>query len=484
MQDEKFKLGRFDWFTVSYSTIVAWIIIVIIVIGAGIFAYYFYLRNPSSEEQAQRAITKAEKLISEIRMQQAGRAITLDKPLEYLMEAKRFRDQGDFIQAKNLAEESQRHSQEILDSLRQGEEGEQRAYLTSVEGRIEVKRKGAVDWIEGKEGMALSAGDLVKTANNSTSHIMFFDHSSYILRPNTMIAVQESYEDPFSRTRRVTVKLDFGAVDLTTGKKNVPGSSSTIASPTTKAVMGEESNAALSFNQNSSVTSFSLYSGTADVNAGKKKIPIIPLEQIKIDKNEEVTSKVKILLAPLLLRPANEEQFLFENPEESRIDFIWQNIKEAQSYNLEISRTSLFSQPILLRRGIVENRFSLGNFTEGIYYWRVSSFSPGKGESRFSDANKFRIRKISRRLTSEDTTPPVLEVDELKVLGNIILIFGKTEPDVLLTINNKRVDVDSDGTFKDVIELHKLGKNKLIITAQDPSGNKEVLEREVYITEY
>jgi hypothetical protein len=69
-------------------------------------------------------------------------------------------------------------------------------------------------------------------------------------------------------------------------------------------------------------------------------------------------------------------------------------------------------------------------------------------------------------------------------LGNIILIFGRTEPDVLLTINNKRVDVDSDGAFKDVIELHKLGKNTLIITAQDPSGNKQVLEKEVFITEY
>jgi hypothetical protein len=484
MQEDKYKLGRFDWFTVSYSTIIAWIFIVIIIIGAGIFAYYFYVRNPSPEEQAERAITKAEKLISEIRTEQAGRATSLDKPLEYLMEAKKFRDQGNFIQAKRLAEESQKYSQEILDSFRQGEEGEQRAYLTSVEGRIEVKRKGAVDWIEGKEGMPLSAGDLVKTASNSTSHIMFFDHSSYILRSSTMIAIQESYEDPFSRARRVTVKIDFGAVDLTTGKKNVPGSSSTIASPTTKAIVGEESNAALSFNQNSSVTSFSLYSGSANINAGNQKIPVAPLEEVKITKNETVSSKVKILLSPILLRPANEEQFLFENPEERSIDFIWQHIKEAQSYNLEISQTSLFAQPILVRRGISENKFSLGNFSEGIYYWRVSAFASGRGESKFSDIYKFRIRKISKRLSSEDTTPPVLEVDELKVLGNIILIFGKTEPDVLLTINNKRVDVDSDGAFKDVIELHKLGKNTLIITAQDPSGNKEVLEKEVFITEY
>lgn len=484
MKKREYKESRFDWFTVSYSKITAWILIAVVIIGGGLFYYFVVARSSSPEKKAEKEIAQAEALVAEIRSLRPHGKSLIEKPLETLEQAKKYKKERNFSSAISLAEDSQRLFQKILDEIKNEEKGVHKAYLTSIEGRIQVKRKGEVDWIEGKERMALSAGDLVKTGSNSISHIMFFDHTSYILRSNTLIAIQESYEDPFSRARNVLVKLDFGEVDLTTGKKNVPDSISTITSPNTLTVMGEESSGVLRFNRDTSVTSFALYKGSADLDAGGKKVVMKPLEKVNVDKNEKFFSKVKILPAPVLLEPVNERQFLFKNPISGKIAFIWHEVNGAESYNIEISRTSLFANPVLIKRGIKKNKLEVESFEEGVYYWHVSSYAPSMGVSQFSNVQKFRVRKTGTTFTSRDAIPPVLEIEELKVLGNIVLIFGQTEPDVLLTVNSKRVDVENDGTFKDVIELFRLGKNVLSIIAQDPSGNKTDIKKEVYIEEY
>jgi len=480
----KDKGFRFDWFTVSYSTIIAWLLIIAVVIIVGFFIYLSYLKSPSPERKAERAIATAERLIAEIRELKPNQPFLTEEPLNPLLQAKRNKEEGDFAAALNNAEESQRLAQNVLDKIQQEKKGFQKAYLTSIEGSVQVKRKGTVDWIEGKERMALSSGDMVKTAANSTSHIMFFDGTSYILRASTLIAVHESYEDPFSRARKVLVKLDFGEVDLTTGKKNVPASTSAIASPTIQTTMGEDSKGIFSFNRDTAETSISIFKGTANLSAGEESIQIKSLEEVKINRNKEIASKRKVLPTPILLSPIHERQFLLKNPQESKFIFSWHGIEGAQSYNFEISHTSLFANPVLIRKGVKINRLELGGFDEGIYYWHVSAYALGKGESRFSNPHKFRIRKITKQIVSQDTTPPHLEVEKPIAFGNIFLIYGKTEPDALLTVNNKRADLESDGTFKDFIELYKVGKNELIIIAQDPSGNQTKVVKVVYIEEY
>jgi hypothetical protein len=63
--------------------------------------------------------------------------------------------------------------------------------LSISEGPVLVQRNGSQDWVDGKAGMDIKAGDRVKTEPDGTATIVFFEGSSLELKGETEIALTE-----------------------------------------------------------------------------------------------------------------------------------------------------------------------------------------------------------------------------------------------------------------------------------------------------
>jgi hypothetical protein len=84
-----------------------------------------------------------------------------------------------------------------------------------------------------------------------------------------------------------------------------------------------------------------------------------------------------------------------------------------------------------------------------------------------------RKKALSLVIKTRDTTPPYLNIKTLPdiVYKPILLIKGETEPDATLTIKEKRVPVNTDGTFETTIVLVK-GLNYILFGATDIAWNR------------
>lgn len=484
---KKYKSARLgiDWFTVTYKSLIIWsIVICIILVVGGYFIYTNFYAKEDLSRVALKEISKAEDLINKIRKWEPKREDLVEEPMNLVVQARDNHRQRKFEESIALARESQSLSSQTLKELEAEESSERQAYFTALEGDVRMRPRGEVEWLPSKIRMTLKPGDMVKTGVSSSAQIMFFDGTTYVIEANSLIVIQESFEDPFSNERRVSVKLDSGKVDLSSPRKNVPTSASAITSSTTRAVLGETSRAAMSFEPQLKETVLEVYNGSAEVSTRKDKLTVGSLEKVTIDDKHRLASRGKLIPSPQLIVPVYDRQFIDKDPEKLNITFTWEEVFEAAEYTLQISKSSLFANPYLIRAHMKRNSIGLDGFAEGTYYWRVAAVRPNGEQSSFSNYYKFRLKSLIRKIQSGDTTPPNLDVDEPIAFGNIFLISGKTEPGVLLTVSNQRIDVEDDGSFKDFITLYKEGRNELIIIAQDPSGNIEVIKKVVYVEVY
>ena len=61
--------------------------------------------------------------------------------------------------------------------------------LSITEGDVFVMKAGTDDWMEAQVGMSLEAGDIIKTGDDSSAEITFFDGSTVELQPDTEVEV-------------------------------------------------------------------------------------------------------------------------------------------------------------------------------------------------------------------------------------------------------------------------------------------------------
>jgi hypothetical protein len=66
-------------------------------------------------------------------------------------------------------------------------------------------------------------------------------------------------------------------------------------------------------------------------------------------------------------------------------------------------------------------------------------------------------------------------------MGNLFLIYGKTEPGAIVTVNAEPADVEPDGSFKKTITVERDGAAMLTVKAVDASGNEAVRRVRVFV---
>src|SRR5262249_9783918 len=90
------------------------------------------------------------------------------------------------------------------------------ARFTNIDGTVRVKRANQVQWSQANVSVNLAEGDTVQTLGDGMARIAFPDGALYVVKPDTLIVIQQSISQNNSAASNVAVQVTSGVVDLST----------------------------------------------------------------------------------------------------------------------------------------------------------------------------------------------------------------------------------------------------------------------------
>jgi hypothetical protein len=472
-----------DWFTVSYRSVVAGsVLVVAALIGIGWYLLFYAPGKPRQE--AADAITRAaERLVEAQRYPPTERLEEVTGSARAaLAEGRDAFQRRQYDDARVAAMRSENFAQKAIDMARGEGTTSREVRIYKSEGDVRVKRAGEFDWQPVDKKMMLRVGDQVKTAASGSVQLIYFDGTLTTINPGSLLEIREIHEDPTTKVRRVTEKLNWGEVMASTQKRNVDGSFHEVATDKISARSEDAGEFRIASDKESSAAAVDVFQGRVHVASGGRKENVESGERLRTDAAGQMQAKEVLPGVPRLLAPSDQKVFVHEEPEMASTSLSWERVPGATKYHLEISDRYLFTAP-LYGADRAETTVMIAGVKPGEYYWRVASISPSSVRGPYSETRRFRVtvQKIRDR---DDSTPPTLDITENVQSGPMLILNGRTEPGALLWVDNEKVEVTDDGTFYAVIRLRKEGVNDVSLVAQDAAGNQRKLTHRAYVDPY
>ncbi len=472
-----------DWFTVTYRSVAVGIVLLIgALVAAG---WYVFLYAPSKPRQeASEAIARAEERLAEADRCEASERMDeiRGSARSALVEGRDGFQRRQYDDARVAAIRSEQFSQKAID-LSKGEGSASKAVqIYRMEGDVRVKRAGEFNWEPADRKMLLQVGDQVKTAGSGSVQLVYFDGTMTTIDPGSLLEIREIHEDPATKIRHVSEKLNWGEVLASTQKKNVDGSFHEVATQHVAARSDEAGEFRVSSDKETSAAAVDVFQGRLQVSSAGRVERLESGERIRASSGGELQAKEVLPAVPRLVAPADQKIFVHEDPSKASTTLSWEKLAGAARYHLLISDHQLFTSA-LYEADRVETSVQIDGIRTGDYYWKVASVTAAGIRGPYSAARRFRVTTQNLH-DKEDTTPPPLEITENVQSGPMLILNGRTEPGALLWVDNEKVDVTDDGTFYAVVRLRKEGVNDISLLAQDASGNTRKLTHRAYVDPY
>jgi hypothetical protein len=471
-----------DWFTVSYRSVgfVA-TLFVLAVIGAA----WWFLHTPAKpREEAREAIARAQE-----RLDEAAKLPSSDRLDEVrgsarsaLVEGREAFERRQYDDARVAAIRSENFSQQAINMARGEGNAAKQVQIYRMEGDVRVKRAGEFNWESADRKMLLSVGDQVKTAASGSVQLIYFDGTLTTITPGSLLEIREIQEDPGTKVRHVSEKLNWGEVLASTQKTNVEGSFHEVATPSVAARSEEAGEFRVSSDKESKAAAVDVFQGKIKISSGGRIERLESGERIRADAGGTLQTKEILPGVPRLIAPADQKIFVHEDPSKATTSLSWEKLPGADRYHLVISDHLLFTSA-LYDADRADTSVQIDGIRAGEYYWKVASVTSAGVRGPYSAPRRFRVTSQALH-DKEDTTPPILEITEHVQSGPMLILNGRTEPGALLWVDNEKVDVTDDGTFYAVIRLRKEGVNDVLLMAQDASGNVAKLTHRAYVDPY
>jgi hypothetical protein len=464
-----------DWFVIPIERIRQWGVILLILLVAGILGYAAYARaRRSPEEKARLEMGNAETLLTRA-SRAAGGVIrpgsNVAQARDFLNDARGSFASRRFEEAFRLAVESQSYSRRALGGSGGDETGD--ASFIFVEGDVSLQRAGRSTFEPARQRQPLFDGDFIKTGRTGSAEIMFFDGALYTIRPGSLFEVRRPASSEVSGSQ---VKMISGAINVYTAASN-----STVATDAATASIDRDSRVAVDveLGQKTDVTNFR---GRTTVSTSKETVVLGGRERVSARAGSgAISAKMVLPETPQPLLPADNRTYDLKTGDQ--IDLRWSRVSEATRYRIQISRSRLFvpdaTEVDLDDRVGTSARVKVAR--EGSYFWRVAAINTTGLTSDWSPIRRFRMLTEPVQSATGDTTPPALSVSQPQQMGNLFLVFGKTEPGAIVTVNAEPADVESDGSFKKTITIDRDGNAMLVVKAVDASGNETVRRIPVFV---
>jgi hypothetical protein len=463
-----------DWFVIPIQRIRQWGIIILLLLVAGAIGYALYSRSRRSPEdraraeigEAQSLLARATKSVGSIRP-----GSNVAQARDFLRDASESYKSGRFEEAFRLAVESESYSRRSLGGSGGSEQGD--ASFIFVEGEVALQRAGRSTFEPARQRQPLFDGDFVKAGKTGSAEIMFYDGTLYTIRPGSLFECRRPASSEVSGSQ---IKMISGAVNVYTS-----GSTSTVSTDAATAAIDRDSRVSVDVapGDKTEVTSFR---GRATVSTGKETVVLEGQERIAAAVGNRVISpKITLPDSPQPTLPADNR--IYDLKTGDQVELKWTKAPGAVRYRLQISRSRLFvpdsTEVDLDDRVQTSSRVKVSR--EGSYFWRVAAIDSNGIASDWSLARRFKMVSEPFKAGSGDSTPPSLAVFSPQQMGNLFLIYGKTEPGAIVTVNAEPADVEPDGSFKKTITVEREGAAMLTIKAVDASGNETVKRVRVFV---
>ncbi len=339
---------------------------------------------------------------------------------------------------------------------------ENQARFVQYTGRVQVKKRDSTQWINADYGTTLDKGDLIQTSGDSLARITFADGTTFTVKPDTLITVEENTVAP-DRSTRTGVKISTGAVDLTTSTYEVPGSSAKVSFGDALATLRDNSRAAVRSDPSTNQHEITVSQGTAEVARGGEQIQLGQWERANFASGGAV-SKSRVLAPPELVEPLNLYPLSSDDPRREAIRFRWKPVAGAVSFHLRISSSMMFTK-VAAEKRVQTDSAVVSGLDPGDYFWAVIATDAQGRNSEPSNTYKFTLAAKGK------SAEMLLEVDRPQIHGTVVEVTGRTEPAAALIINGQTVtNIKPDGKFQHFTPPMPRGSQKIVIAAQNRRG--------------
>lgn len=336
------------------------------------------------------------------------------------------------------------------------------ARFVNLDGRVQVKRANSVQWTTADYQMTLDKGDLIQTGPDGVARLAFADGTQYTVQAQTLVTVEEIFV-PQNSASSVAVHINAGAVDLTTGSWQVPGSKAEVSFEDAVASLHENSHADVKTDPSTKQNEITVAAGAADVNRDGQQLQLTQWQRGSFTQGSPIT-KTNILAPPGLVQPVNLQPIIVPDPKHTPIRFEWQPVDTASQYELRISDTMMFTR-VLADRKTTDTAVEVTGLGPGEYFWTVKAIDAKDASSEAADPFKFTLVEQDKEQSM------LLEVDPVEFHGKVVEISGHTEPGSALLIDGEAVaDIGTDGRFRYFTEPMTTGDHVIVITGQDRRG--------------
>ncbi|HEY2324511.1 MAG TPA: FecR domain-containing protein [Thermoanaerobaculia bacterium] len=467
-----------DWYLISIDRLKKiGLVVFLVLLGAGIWFYVSHERgNPRTI--AEGAIADARQALNSLASSKdfSVHRAEFDRAQKKLDDASNLFNGKKYQEAQAAAFESQTISRTAASG---GSEQENDARFLTLEGDVEYQKGSSGDWLRADLRTPLVNGDWVKTHDSASAELMFQNGSLYTIGPNALL---EIYSTINAQTARKTnsVQMKFGSVEVATVNDQ-----STVRTPGSQVVVDSESTTQVGVNKADAQTSIMAVRGSASVApaAGGEAVKLTAGDKLNATSVGALGTVKKLLMPPALSNPPDNQ--VFSIALDTQISFQWQAQPGAVAYQLQVSRSRLFSTlEINSRRTKLEATAKVES--EGIFYWRVASIGADGDLGPFSPFRRFRVSGSGKSASSAtgDTQPPPLTLKApFNIGGQFYIIEGQTEPGATVFVNDEEADVETSGHFKKLVSFNKVGQNTVIVKAVDAAGNQTVKSQVVLVEE-
>src|ERR1700730_11788285 len=216
------------------------------------------------------------------------------------------------------------------------------AKFVNLDGRVQVKKVNSVQWVDADYRSVLDKGYLVQTGSDGYARVTFADGTFYTVKPGTLITVEEN-SMASNKPTSVAVRINTGAVDLSTPNWASSGSKAAVSVEDAKAELRPNSRAAVKTDKDTKESEIVVSNGSAQVQRGQEQVELTQYQKANIPTTGSM-SKSDVLAPPELLEPINLTPIIAENPKTAAVHFAWKPVKDALTYSLRISSTSMFTK--------------------------------------------------------------------------------------------------------------------------------------------
>jgi len=354
-----------------------------------------------------------------------------------------------------------------------GEAGPQQAHFTAIDGMVRVRKSGTQQMLDASYTLALEKGDMIQTGPEGIAKVAFPDGTSYSIKPDSLIVVQDNSVDSSQRTS-VSVTLTTGTVDLVTPVRK-SGSKSVVTLSGASLTVGSETSAVAHNDPRTDEHDVTIRKGTGVINRDGQDEKIAENERVTFKQDQPGVTKTREIGPPTLVDPPNM-QSVFVASEAQDVVFSWSEVPNVKGYHIRVSRNPYFSS-LIVTSVVTDTKVTMKGFVEGAYYWSVQSIGSNSRESVESERNKFQI--IYKK--GDETSDLMLDVDALTQFGRVIQVRGHTEPGAHVMVNGQSAVVNPDGTFSHFTGKLDPGEEVITVTAQNNKGRVSTKTKKVVI---